>query len=64
MAQDDKSVAGEQNKGKAPAEKQTTQVDGAKEPHEKDKDGKKPVDLPPGAHILLLLCYAHADPDR
>lgn len=43
MAQDDK--------GKAPAEKPTTQVDGAKEPHEKtDKDGKKPVDLPAGAH--------------
>lgn len=53
MAQDDKPVA---DKAKAPAEKQTTQVDGAKEPHEKtDKNGKKPVDLPPGAPSTFSL---------
>ncbi|KAI5197748.1 26S proteasome regulatory complex, non-ATPase subcomplex, Rpn1 subunit [Aureobasidium subglaciale] len=45
MAQDDKPVA---DKGKAPAEKQTTEVPGAKEPQEQStKDGKKPGDLPP-----------------
>jgi 26S proteasome regulatory subunit N1 len=52
MAQDDKPVA---DKGKAPAEKQTTEVPGAKEPQEKTtKDGKKPVDLPAGMHKVML----------
>jgi 26S proteasome regulatory subunit N1 len=44
MAQDDKPVA---DKGKAPAEKQTTEDANAKEPQEQTtKDGKKAIDLP------------------
>lgn len=50
MAQEeDKSVAGDKGKGKAPAE----EVNGAKEPQEKDKDGKKPVDLPSGMALAF-----------
>lgn len=40
--EEEKPVAGDKGKGKAPAE----DVNGAKEPQEKDKDGKKPVDVP------------------
>jgi 26S proteasome regulatory subunit N1 len=46
MAQDDKPVA---DKGKAPADKQTTEVPDAKDSKDQStKDGKKPVDLPAG----------------
>jgi 26S proteasome regulatory subunit N1 len=46
MAQDDKPVA---DKGKAPADQQTTDTPAAKDSQEQStKDGKKPVDLPAG----------------
>jgi len=46
MAQDDKPVA---DKGKAPADKQTTDASASKDSQDQTtKDGKKPVDLPAG----------------
>jgi 26S proteasome regulatory subunit N1 len=48
MAQDDKPVA---DKGKAPADKQTTEAPAAKDSQEQStKDGKKPVGLPAGMY--------------
>lgn len=46
MAQDDKPVA---DKGKAPADKQTTEAPAGKDSKDQStKDGKKPIDPPAG----------------